>query len=64
MTDQGQTRCRWCGIVILRHKKNQKFCCPNHRYLFHRNQLISPAKLEERVREIVREELKSIETLK
>ena len=58
MNDKSEPRCRWCGAVIINHKQKQKFCCPSHRYLFHKNQLISPSKLEERVREIVREELR------
>lgn len=49
--------CRWCGEPISTPKRNQKFCCPEHRYLWHQAQRISPAKFDERVRAIVREEL-------
>jgi len=49
--------CRWCGEPISAPKRNQKFCCREHRYLWHQGQRISPAKFDERVRAIVRDEL-------
>jgi hypothetical protein len=51
--------CRWCEAAIGAPKAGQKFCCANHRYLWHKAQRISPARFDERVRSIVREELRS-----
>jgi hypothetical protein len=38
-------------------RRAQKFCCDRHRYLWHQSQRISPEKLEEKIRAIVRDEL-------
>jgi hypothetical protein len=50
--------CKWCGQPITGRKDGQKFCCDEHRYAWHKTQRISPGQLEERVRAIVREELR------
>jgi hypothetical protein len=57
MNQANQSHCRWCGELIAQPRRGQKFCSNQHRYLWHQGQRISPAKLEERVRAIVREEL-------
>ena len=57
MTNATQTVCRWCSGAIEQTKRGQRFCCSSHRYLWHQAQRISPARFEERVRAIVREEL-------
>jgi hypothetical protein len=58
MNDSTLPSCRWCGELITAPKRGQKFCCARHRYLWHQNQRISPARLDERIRAIVREEIK------
>jgi hypothetical protein len=45
--------------LLSNPKRSQKFCCARHRYFWHQNQRISPARFEERVR-IVREELQRV----
>jgi len=57
MTQPDETHCRWCGELIERPKRGQKFCSPNHRYRWHKAQQVAPGKLEDMVRAIVREEL-------
>jgi hypothetical protein len=53
-----ETTCRWCDSAIVNPKRDQRFCCASHRYRWHAAQRISPASFEERVRAIVRDELK------
>lgn len=60
MSVTDQDHCRWCGAAISRPKRGQKFCSSNHRYLWHKNQLISPAQLERKISEIVRKEVKNV----
>jgi hypothetical protein len=57
MTNPTQPVCRWCSSPVANPKRAQRFCCSRHRYLWHQAQRISPARFEERVRAIVREEL-------
>ena len=57
MAKEDQPRCRYCGEVVEHPRRGQKFCSDKHRYLWHKGQMISPAKLEERIRAIVSEEL-------
>jgi hypothetical protein len=57
MSDTIPALCRWCNEPITSPRRGQKFCCDRHRYLFHQNQRISPAKLDERIRAIVKEEI-------
>jgi hypothetical protein len=54
--------CRWCSEAISSPRRGQKFCCDRHRYLWHQGKRISPAKLDERIRAIVREELNKVPT--
>src|SRR5512141_1408679 len=54
------TTCRWCDAPIMPAKPGQKFCSSQHRYSWHRAQRISPAKFEEKVRAIVREEIERL----
>ena len=56
MNPTDQVPCRWCGERIDNPKRGQRFCCSQHRYLWHQAQRISPAKFDERVRAIVRDE--------
>jgi len=58
MTSADQTHCRWCGEPIEAPRRGQRFCCSKHRYLWHQAQRVSPAQFDERVRAIVRQELK------
>jgi hypothetical protein len=60
MSQPDQSPCRWCGEAINAVKPGQKFCCARHRYLWHQAQRISPAKFDERVRVIVRDELRRL----
>ncbi len=60
MSETIPSLCRWCGEPIASPRRGQKFCCDRHRYLFHQGQRISPAKLDERIRAIVREELSNM----
>jgi len=60
MDSPTEPRCRWCGELIPAPRRGQKFCCDRHRYLWHQNQRISPAQLDQRVRAIVREEIKQL----
>ena len=53
-----QTTCRWCGNAIANPKREQRFCSSSHRYRWHKAQQIAPASFEQRVRAIVRGELK------
>jgi hypothetical protein len=55
-----QQHCRYCGDLVERPRRGQKFRSDRHRYLWHRGQMIWPAKLEERIRAIVKEELARI----
>jgi len=57
MSHPDQCRCRWCGELIANPRPNQRFCSDQHRHLWHRDQRISPAQLDVRIRAIVREEL-------
>ena len=59
MNKPNEYHCRWCGKALEVRREGQKFCCPDHRYEFHKAQRITPGKLEEKVRAIVREELKA-----
>jgi hypothetical protein len=58
MNQTDQLLCRWCGEPIENPKRGQRFCCSQHRYLWHQAQRISPAQFDERIRVIVRQELK------
>jgi hypothetical protein len=58
MNTPAEPRCRWCGELISAPRPGRRFCCDRHRYLWHQNQRVSPAKLDERIRAIVREEIK------
>jgi hypothetical protein len=60
MSHQDGYPCKWCGQPIANRKDGQKFCSDEHRYAFHRSQRISPAQFDERVRAIVRQELKTL----
>ena len=57
MSNASQTVCRWCDSPVHNPKREQRFCCSSHRYLWHQAERISPARFDERVRAIVREEL-------
>jgi hypothetical protein len=57
-TQQDAYPCKWCGQPIPNRKDGQKFCCDAHRYAYHKAQHISPGQLGERIRTIVRQELK------
>ena len=58
MNNSTQTTCRWCGSAIPNPQREQRFCSSSHRYRWHTAQRISPANFDERVRAIVRDELK------
>ena len=58
MSESNKDACKWCGQVIPNRKDGQKFCCDAHRYAYHKGQRVAPGQLEERVRAIVRDELK------
>ena len=58
MSQLNKYPCKWCGQPIANRKDGQKFCSDEHRYAFHRSQRISPAQFDERVRAIVRDEIK------
>jgi hypothetical protein len=60
VSHQNEYPCKWCGTPIPNRKDGQKFCSDEHRYAFHRSQRISPAQFDERVRAIVRQELKTL----
>ena len=55
---QDRNACKWCGQLIPNRKDGQRFCSDAHRYAFHKSQRITPGQLEERIRGIVRQELK------
>src|SRR5215469_9401863 len=54
MTGPDQILCRCCGEPIANPRRGQKFYCDRHGYLWHQSQRISAAKLEEKIRAIVR----------
>jgi hypothetical protein len=55
MNETTLARCKWCAEPIEARRLGQKFCCRQHRYLWHRNQRISPGQLDARIREVARE---------
>lgn len=58
MSSPDQCHCRWCGALIERPRRGQKFCSDNHRYLWHKKQRITPAQLEGKIREMVDERIR------
>jgi hypothetical protein len=58
MSQTDVLHCRWCDEPIPNPQARPEICSDRHRYLVHQNQRISPAKFDEKVRAIVREELK------
>jgi hypothetical protein len=58
MIETKEYPCKWCGTPITNRRDGQKFCSDEHRYAFHKSQRISPMQLDEKVRAIVRDELR------